>query len=1267
MAKYILASLFSIHCFIELFGQCSALRQQRNLSFNTDRDCAPVTVTDFTITYFFNVPQNPNEITIRFAWNDPANNIDIYGLGDAEFSVGGGNTEFTAAGTFVYPENEDCLFEPTAHILVNGVACETSEQIQLVSSWSNDNDFGGDLLINPDPYRVCFNNPIVNAILDDNSTFNCNINDEPDNPNRLVRHTQFVYGTNHDPANSIRNLTLENGGTINLTDGGANLSSTTTRNGVTGAYFGPIVQIPFTADGPNMSTFPMNAPADVNNAVGDEFEITLYNWNTCNPFNGDPLNPNYDEAVSTTGYIRIVALPNPDFQTRVNNAGGNIQSIFCIGEPIYFENLTAGANSYRWEFYGDATDANLVSSSTANNPTFTYNVFGDKLIRLIAEDPNAQGSCEVIVEKIITLSPSTTATIELYEPTFTTQIDPKFCQSDGSDVFTVGFRDATTYIEPNSEWRWEFYDENGAFVESLPAAGFGPQITDFTRTYSNPGEYLVRLTARNNASNCQTVDEKTITVYDGPEATFEANEVCEGERTAFRNIADELSGIAPRIDGDYIDSWHWDFSYSGVFRSELIRADSTAFEWFLNGSDIATGNEPAISSAGTYQVALQVTTAMGLCSDIYVRDVIVHPAPVPVIDSDYANPICSQDSLTIYNNSDLSGGANYFLTISDGITKDSVSFDQPDSTLVFSNSSGIDKTYTMVLYGVSGLGCTASSDSLEITVLPTFPSSFSDLNYDPLSSNCSVWESIVEVSPSTQALDPDSYTWTITYQGNIVTGYPVTKNAGDSAFHSLDYSINNNSGTNQVYQINLEVVKAGICVENSQMNVVINPVPSSDFTISERDSCSYKVFELEAVQKGLSYQWNFDPAPDQWVNDGDIQQLMYYRPAFGSADLNTQFGLITENLVSCRSEELVQNDAVEASEDAILIDFDLSPDTLTIPDNNIVDIINNSNSGAGWNYQWDFGDGNTQSVQEPLSHQYHEPGSYQITLTINNAFCTESLSRSVIVNPSDPVVDFTADPRTGCRPLIVSFEDLSTNTDQSTYLWDFGDGITSNEISPLHTYSKAGTYTVTLYAENTSGGSDTETKAFYIEVLPTPVADFIANPTTVLIPDQEVFFRNLSFNADRYEWDFGDGSTSIEVNPVHTYDEEGKYGVSLVAQNSLGCADTLAYEGLIAATEGGTVRVPNAFSPSPDISESGGNDNSINDVFLPRVEGATHFKMLIYNKWGELLFESDNQQTGWNGYYQGKLMPTDVYVYRLELIFSDGREAVRIGDVTLVR
>ena len=271
--------------------------------------------------------------------------MDVYGLGDASFSVGGTNTEFTATGTFTYPENDDCVFEPVSSVIFNGGLCETSEQVQVVTSWSRDNDFGGDIAISPAEYDVCFNNAIVDAVFDDNSTFNCNINQEPDNPNRLDRYTQFVYGTNHNAANSIRNLSLvdDGGTTVNLTDGTANLSSTTTRSGVTGVYFGPIEQIPFPADGPNMSSFPISAPADVNNLVGNEFEITLYNWNICNPYNGDENNPNYDEAVSTTAYIRIVDPPVADYQTRLNDASGPVQTTFCLGADIYFENLSTNA------------------------------------------------------------------------------------------------------------------------------------------------------------------------------------------------------------------------------------------------------------------------------------------------------------------------------------------------------------------------------------------------------------------------------------------------------------------------------------------------------------------------------------------------------------------------------------------------------------------------------------------------------------------------------------------------------------------------------------------------------------------------------------------------------------------------------------------------------------------------------------------------------------------------------------------------------------
>ena len=262
----------------DALAQCTSLRQQRNITFNTSGDCAPVDITDYTITYFFNSAQDPDDIIIHFEWNDPANSFDEYSNGDPEFIVDGTNRAFTATGTFTYPEDENCLFEPVAYVIVEGIDCETSEQTQLVSSWARDNNFGGNLEIDPGNFNVCFGNPVTGAVFEDNSTFNCNIIDEPDNPNRQDRYTQFVYGTNHDPGNSIKNLTLvdENGAVQDLTDNAGNLAMSSTLGGITAAYFGEIMHIPFPADEPDMLSLDIDAPADAANLIGDQFEITLY-------------------------------------------------------------------------------------------------------------------------------------------------------------------------------------------------------------------------------------------------------------------------------------------------------------------------------------------------------------------------------------------------------------------------------------------------------------------------------------------------------------------------------------------------------------------------------------------------------------------------------------------------------------------------------------------------------------------------------------------------------------------------------------------------------------------------------------------------------------------------------------------------------------------------------------------------------------------------------------------------------------------------------
>ena len=154
--------------------------------------------------------------------------------------------------------------------------------------------------------------------------------------------------------------------------------------------------------------------------------------------------------------------------------------------------------------------------------------------------------------------------------------------------------------------------------------------------------------------------------------------------------------------------------------------------------------------------------------------------------------------------------------------------------------------------------------------------------------------------------------------------------------------------------------------------------------------------------------------------------------------------------------------------------------------------------------------------------------------------------------PEPLAADFNAEPRTGTAPLQVAFTDLSTGSPTS-WLWDFGDGSTSDEQGPTHTYTTAGTYTVSLTATN-GGGTDTKTEADYVTVAapPAPSADFAGSPLTGNAP-LPVTFTDLSTGSPTsWSWDFGDGTSSTSQSPTHTYATAGRYTVSLTATNAGG-------------------------------------------------------------------------------------------------------------------
>ena len=167
--------------------------------------------------------------------------------------------------------------------------------------------------------------------------------------------------------------------------------------------------------------------------------------------------------------------------------------------------------------------------------------------------------------------------------------------------------------------------------------------------------------------------------------------------------------------------------------------------------------------------------------------------------------------------------------------------------------------------------------------------------------------------------------------------------------------------------------------------------------------------------------------------------------------------------------------------------------------------FSNTSSAGVWQYDWNFGDLATSTLQAPPNHAYATWGVFQIELIVSNVNCADTFIQTIEIIPPVPVSNFQG-PSSGCRALDVQF----TNSSQygSTYLWDFGDGGTSTQFEPNYTYFNPGVYTVTLTVFG-DGGQDIEVQQSIINVYQLPNAFFTVNPTTVFIPTEPILLYNL--------------------------------------------------------------------------------------------------------------------------------------------------------------
>jgi len=205
------------------------------------------------------------------------------------------------------------------------------------------------------------------------------------------------------------------------------------------------------------------------------------------------------------------------------------------------------------------------------------------------------------------------------------------------------------------------------------------------------------------------------------------------------------------------------------------------------------------------------------------------------------------------------------------------------------------------------------------------------------------------------------------------------------------------------------------------------------------------------------------------------------------------------------------------------------------------------NVPQGW--IWDFGD-NTGSDEENPVHVYDKPGMYVVKLEVSNIFGVDSTEAPIILN--NPLkCNFTARPLSGDIPLNVNFSDSSMGG-PTNWTWHFGDGRNSVEQNPRHTYTDAGLYNVTLTVSNLWGNSSLS-RDFYINATSSlPIANFTGCPTEGQAPLKVQFNDTSTCSSTSWNWTFGDGNTSTEQHPVHTYTVPGTYTVSLTVTNSAG-------------------------------------------------------------------------------------------------------------------
>lgn len=645
--------------------------------------------------------------------------------------------------------------------------------------------------------------------------------------------------------------------------------------------------------------------------------------------------------------------------------------------------------------------------------------------------------------------------------------------------------------------------------------------------------------------------------------------------------------------------------------------NATQFFWDFGDGDTSLQANPVheFDTAGTFTIRLIVDGQL-TCNQIDSAASVVSFTPRQVVDFTLSDTIdCAPSTITFINNSAAATIQTFAWDFGDGSPVSTVQ----SPTHTYPNAG----VYTVTLTGTDLDACNpVIVDTAVVTVVDD------SLVADFVAQVIADCDSFVVAFTNT-SLDAGSYLWDF----------------GDGDSSTLQNPIHrfNSTGT---FTVTLWVMDEFGCgkMDSATADFTFLPQQIADLAASSISGCIPLQVEFINRSTGTPAQnitWDFgDGSP---LGTADTLTHTYatagqFTVVLTSTDTNACNPLDADTVIVFVSDSFL----TAAFTAQILVD---NCDSLTVA------FTDQSVNATNW--QWSFGDGSVSSLQNP-THTYTATGSYQVMLVAsNNGTCnpTDTAIANYLKKP--PVEALFATPN-GCRPINRTLRNNSTNA--TTYQWTLNGDDFSTEEEPLLYLDTMGSYSLTLTATNPQTCNVTDDYTVTFEVYDLPTAFFTTDSSSYPI-FEEIQFTNQSTNPALYEWEFGDGEVSKEENPRHRYGVEGSYQPCLTVTDLKNCEAIYCED--LDITFRGVIGVANAFSPNGDQN---------NDILYVKGYGVAEMEFKVYNRWGELVFESYSLTDGWDGTYKGKKQEKEVYVYTLSAIFVDGTSTELLtGNISLLR